>query len=274
MTNSNANARVLVTRPAGQSDRLVDVLADAGIVSSCLPMLSLDIVTEASKCEQIKKQLHQLDQQDFAIFISSNAVKYTAEFLEQDNKLKWPSTLPCIPIGGATAQAICDLGWPLDKNVSDDSEDLAAYSSEKLLEQLSQRDVSGKRISIFRGEGGRELLAKNLSARGAIVDYCEMYQRQHPDYSSEAIKRVLGVTDNRVDDKLAAILFASGETLDNFYRHIERDQLQIVLESVPVIVPSERIQVLAAAYGFKKIHIAVNASAEGFLKVIKEQVIR
>ena len=277
MTISNLKMRVLVTRPAGQADRLVDVLEDAGITVSCLPLLHLKAVTEAEKIAAIKKQLLLLSQQDFVIFISSNAVKYTAEFLAQHD-LKWPSSLPCIPIGGATAKAIEDLGWLLDRfderssgrsteSSNEEEKNLSAYSSEKLLAELSQRDVGEKRITIFRGEGGRELLADNLTSRGASVAYCEMYKRQHPNYSSEQFEQALG-------QNLAAILFASGETLENFYRHIQRDELQVMVEDVPMIVPSERIKNLAEHKGFNNILIAVNASAEGFLQVITQQLLK
>ena len=281
MTISNSKLRVLVTRPAGQSDRLVDVLADAGITASCLPLLNLEAVDEVAKVESIKKQLLQLGQQDFVIFISSNAVKYTAEFLARYN-LAWPMLLPCIPIGGATAKAIQDLGWLLEGDVENHnsaekklpdclsgslSASLSTYSSEKLLAELSRRDVNEKNITIFRGEGGRELLADNLTSRGASVEYCEMYKRQHPNYSSDQFEKALG-------DNLTAILFASGETLENFYRHIQRDRLEATVESVPIIVPSERIKVLAEHYGFKNILIAVNASAEGFLQVITQQLLK
>jgi uroporphyrinogen-III synthase len=281
MTISNLEMRVLVTRPAGQADRLVDVLEDAGITVSCLPLLHLKAVTEAEKIAAIKKQLLLLSQQDFVIFISSNAVKYTAEFLAQHD-LKWPSSLPCIPIGGATAKAIEDLGWLLDRvdecingrinkcdteSSNEEEKKLSAYSSEKLLVELSQRDVGEKRITIFRGEGGRELLADNLTSRGASVAYCEMYKRQHPNYSSEQFEQALG-------QNLAAILFASGETLENFYRHIQRDELQAMVENVPMIVPSERIKNLAEHKGFNNILIAVNASAEGFLQVITQQLLK
>ena len=285
MTISNLEMRVLVTRPAGQADRLVDVLEDAGITVSCLPLLHLKAVTEAEKIAAIKKQLLLLSQQDFVIFISSNAVKYTAEFLAQHD-LKWPSSLPCIPIGGATAKAIEDLGWLLDRvdecingrssgrstessteSSNEEEKKLSAYSSEKLLVELSQRDVGEKRITIFRGEGGRELLADNLTSRGASVAYCEMYNRQHPNYSSEQFEQALG-------QNLAAILFASGETLENFYRHIQRDELQAMVENVPMIVPSERVKNLAEHKGFNNILIAVNASAEGFLQVITQQLLK
>ena len=281
MKISNAKLRVLVTRPAGQSDRLVDVLADAGITASCLPLLNLEAVDEVAKVESIKKQLLQLGQQDFVIFISSNAVKYTAEFLARYN-LAWPMLLPCIPIGGATAKAIQDLGWLLERDVENHnsaekklpdclsgslSASLSTYSSEKLLAELSRRDVNEKNITIFRGEGGRELLADNLTSRGASVEYCEMYKRQHPNYSSDQFEKALG-------DNLTAILFASGETLENFYRHIQRDRLEATVENVPIIVPSERIKVLAEHYGFKHILIAVNASAEGFLQVITQQLLK
>ena len=53
--------------------------------------------------------------------------------------------------------------------------------SEHLLALPELADMAKQRVLIFRGEGGRELLAEALSARGARVDYIECYRRGLPD---------------------------------------------------------------------------------------------
>ena len=40
--------------------------------------------------------------------------------------------------------------------------------------------MRGKRVLIFRGDGGREQLGDTLAARGALVDYVACYRRAKP----------------------------------------------------------------------------------------------
>jgi uroporphyrinogen-III synthase len=76
--------------------------------------------------------------------------------------------------------------------------------------------VANKNIVIFRGVGGRDVLADTLKARGATVDFAECYQRMNPQSdasvlstlwqndqlhavvvtSSEAMRHLLSITDN------------------------------------------------------------------------------
>ena len=53
----------------------------------------------------------------------------------------------------------------------------------------SLRDLHGKRIIVFRGEGGRELLVDTLRARGARVDVVGCYRRAAPSSGARRTRR-------------------------------------------------------------------------------------
>ena len=261
--------RVLVTRPEGQRDRLIEVLAQAQIDSRCLPMLALSALCEPADEQAIEQQLSRLAEQQLAIFISSNAVRFAAEKLAALS-LAWPSQLPCMAIGATTAKAIENQGWPQYH----DSEPMDLYklpTSEGLLAKAALQSIAGQKVMIFRGRGGRELLAEQLQARGATVNYCELYQRHQLAYDASTVIESCGLADG--DQPVAAILFASGETLSNFCHHIQDGHVPNRIFDIAVVVPSPRIYNIAQAAGFNRIHLAANASAEGFLAALQAHIV-
>ena len=263
------NLRVLVTRPEGQQDQLVEVLAQADIDSRCLPMLALSALSHPADKRRINNQLARLTHQQLAIFISSNAVRFTANHLATLS-VAWPAQLPCLAIGASTAKAIEIQAWPqvYDRHNGDRQQ---SSTSEGLLEKTALQSITGQNIMIFRGRGGRELLAEELIARGATVNYCELYQRSQPEYDGSILTEYLGLADG--GQPVAAILFASGETLSNFCQQIEREKLSKDVFNVAVVVPSQRIFEQAKAAGFGRVYLAENASAESFLAALKASIV-
>ena len=109
-----------------------------------------------------------IDRQDAVIFVSKSSVRYSSPYLESYWP-QWPVSTRCLSVGPGTAAELAKYGIR--------SEYPAAAGSEGLLKLPILQTVSGSRVLIIRGSGGRELLAIELARRGAQVAYLEVYRR-------------------------------------------------------------------------------------------------
>jgi len=136
-----------------------------------------------------------------------------------------------------------------------------AMNSEALLAHPKLQTVSDEKIIIFRGQGGRTHLADVLRARGAHVDYCEVYQRQSPQQA------VVLNADFRHTQRRAVTAVHSVETLDNVCRFIAADDL-IWLKQQALLVPGQRVAEVASVAGFQSIYVAENATHDSMIAAL------
>ena len=106
--------------------------------------------------------------------------------------------------------------------------------SEALLRLPVFEKVAGKRILIFRGIGGRELLASALRARGATVHYAECYRRTAP---ATDMRPLIGAWSR---GEVHGVAISSGEGLKNF-AGLLGDPAMDKLRATPVFVPHPRV---------------------------------
>jgi uroporphyrinogen-III synthase len=120
------------------------------------------------------------------------------------------------------------------------------FDSETLLELPELIDVHGKRVIIFRGDGGRELLGDTLKARGATIDYVTCYRRARPQLDPAPLLKLWE------QGQLDAVTLTSSEGLRNFHDMIGRLG-QAWLKKTPAFVPHVRIAGQAQALGLAKV---------------------
>ena len=107
------------------------------------------------------------------------------------------------------------------------------------------QNVGGKRVAIFRGDTGRELLKTALEARGAHVTQVECYRRARPE--SGAAGLIEAWREKRVD----AVTLTSSEGLDNLWAILDSEGRRY-LAATPVFVPHPRIAEHARAVGLRE----------------------
>lgn len=188
---------IAVTRPVDQAQALCDAITHLGGRAVLFPLLAITPLQDYRAFEQ---QLAELETTDWAIFISSNAVNNAMpRVLKRYGNV--PDNLKFAAIGHQTAKELMHYGV---RNVLTPH---TRFDSETLLALQEMHDVANMKIAIFRGVGGRELMAKTLTARGASVYFAECYQRVNPQ------------TDTRLLDELwkkgalQAIIVTSSEAM-------------------------------------------------------------
>lgn len=236
--------RILVTRPAAQAGTLAQLIVAQGGSALRLPLLEIDPADDPAPLQQA---LARLSGYACAIFISPNAVAYSLPQILAAGP--WPTTLQAAAIGPGTAAQLAALG------VADVILPAGRFDSEALLElpALAPAAVSGTRILILRGNGGRELLADTLRQRGAEVDAVTCYHRSPP----AAAGPIVSLLRNR---QLDALTISSSEGLRNLLALLDTDASE-QLRGLPLFVPHQRIAQVAAESGLQRIVLTPPADA-------------
>lgn len=158
--------RVVVTRPEGQSEGLIETLRAAGLRPIELPLLELSALPPPAGAD-LRAQAAAAD---LVIAVSPSAVNLGRTWWPEH----WPPTCLTAGVGAGTGRAWRASG--ADRVVVPHGEG----DSESLLADPALRDVAGKRIILLRGEGGRDLLGPALRERGALVSEWLCYRRTAP----------------------------------------------------------------------------------------------
>lgn len=233
-------ARIVITRPARQSAGLAQQVAALGGKPVMFPAIVILPPADRSALERAQRDLAQYD---YAVFVSANAVEYG-----MGDPASWPTHLVALAPGPGTASALAAVG------IGQVRIPATTMDSEGLLALPELADVAGKRIVIYRGSGGRELLGETLSERGAQVDYVECYRRDKPhgDFETMAAAWRAGEID--------ALTLTSSEGLDNLWSLFD-DASRSSMAATPTFVPHSRIAERARKLGFGRVRVTAPTDA-------------
>ena len=253
-SNALQGLSVLITRPEGQGDSLVELLNSQGASVVHVPLMRIEAVTDPNIVARARQRVANLDQYEAAIFISSNAARFGLDLIDQFWP-QFPVDVEVVAIGPTTAAMLSELSVPILTPAS-------GSQSEDLLDMPAFQNVSGSRIAIFRGVGGRELLAQSLEERGARVDYIECYCRAETSVGSAEL--LTTVKERSVD----AVVVTSGQILEMLNRLVDIKEHGWNL--LPVVVPSIRVRDLALKAGFEHVIVSEGATDASILKALAE----
>lgn len=243
MTLPLAGKTIVVTRPRDQAGELAGAIAAQGGEALLFPLLEIGPPADPAPLAATV-----LADYAVAVFISPNAVAYSLPALLA--RQPWPAGLLPAAVGQGTVKALAAQGIAgcIAPTERFDSEALLA------LPELQAQRVEGKRIAIFRGDGGRELLADTLRQRGARVDCIACYRRSPPASGVEPLMAAWRA------QRLDAITVSSSEGL-RYLVDLLDEPGRARLAATPLFVPHARIAENARALGLANIILTAPADA-------------
>ncbi len=236
---------IVVTRPLAQAKDLADAIEAAGGQPLIFPLLEILPVDDT---RELDAAIRHLDTAALAIFISPNAVDHALTAILRQRP--WPTDLQAAAVGPGTVKALA--GYGIDNCLLPSGR----YDSEALLAlpEFAAAQVAGKRVILFRGDGGRELLADTLCERGATVECVTSYLRRGPGQDFAALSTAWA------EARLDAIALSSSEALRHLVAGLGTVD-RAHLAATPIFVPHARIADTARQLGLDQVILTAPADA-------------
>ena len=242
-----AGKRIVVTRPSGQAEGLCALIREAGGEPLEIPALEIRDLADPAPFFPVADRLESFD---CAIFVSRNAVRKALALLgERRAGRPWPAQLRVATVGAGSCEELEARGFSAVIAPAGQSD------SEALLALSEFTGVAGKRIVIFRGEGGRKVLGETLMARGAVVEHAVCYRRTLPGASRALLAAVWEA------GKVDAVLVSSGEGLANLLEMLGAGGPR-QLAGTALFVPHSRVAGEASRQGLERVIVAGPGDAE------------
>jgi uroporphyrinogen-III synthase len=223
---------IVVTRPVDQATDIYDAIYYHGGKAMLFPLIAISPLEDYREFELT---IAKLEEADWAIFISTNAVDNALpRILKKFGNV--PENLKFAAIGHQTAKELSLYG------VHNVLTPHTRFDSETLLALAEMHDVANETVIIFRGVGGRDVLAETLKERGANVVFAECYRRTNPQTDTQLLNRFWQ------QGQLDAIIVTSSEAMRNLLEMAGESEW---LRHITLCVNHARIAELPLQFGLK-----------------------
>ncbi|MCP5151401.1 MAG: uroporphyrinogen-III synthase [Ectothiorhodospiraceae bacterium] len=218
-----AGVGVLVTRPAGRGEGLVERLRAAGAHVEWAPMLAIEPCADADA----RAALADMARYALVAFVSPSAVEHGLAAAGTGAALAGRAIAA---VGEGTRRALEAHGLVVTVVPTRGASARALLAHPALASAM----VAGRRILVVKGQGGLPDLEDGLRARGAEVTVARVYRRVPPPPVGARLRE-------RIRERaLDVVVITSAEAAENFARQLGADAPEWAA-AVCYVVVSERV---------------------------------
>src|SRR5438876_6272453 len=194
--------RIVVTRTRKQASVLSNKLRARGAHVIELPTIQIEPPTDLREFAELVQDAHVYD---WIVFTSANGVEAFFDiFFKLYDDAREIGAVRIAAIGPATAQRVKDFHLHVDLQPEEFVADAVAREFKK------QGSIENLRILLVRAEKARDVLRRELSAAGAIVDEAFAYRTVPETRDTSGARHQLS------QDGADLITFTSSSTVENF----------------------------------------------------------
>jgi uroporphyrinogen III methyltransferase / synthase len=243
---SLAERRILLTRRPDQSEPLARRLADLGATVVFAPAIEVGAPEDQGPLDEA---LRDLDQYEWLVFTSPNAVAAVKARLEALGQYGLPTGLKVASVGRTTSEAAMEAfrECPVALAPADD------YRAEGLVEAFAKLDLPPRRVLLPVSDLSRPTLAEGLRALGATVDQRVAYRTSTPEDLASRLQQTLA-------SGIDLVLFASPSAVQGFV-----DVLGAGAAGLPAVAIGPTTAASARLAGMQILAVADPSTVEGLV---------
>ena len=243
--------RILVTRARAQASGFADLLEANGAAVLQFPTIQIHPLDVDSA------YIHTLQEYDWVIFTSVNAVEIFYEHLQENGKdARVFGASKICAVGPKTVDALNSIGI---------QPDFVPRHSRGSAIAAEIEGISGKNILLPRAKIATTDLPNGLRKRGASVDDVPLY-----DTIKIASENADEIETDLLNGRIDLVTFTSSSTVTNFLAMFPAHTPETLLTNVKVAVIGPETQKTAMKYGAQVDIVAKEASVESLAEAIVE----
>ncbi len=238
---------VLLTRQQRYRGNVSELLMQLDCEVENIETLQIDPLVN----DKLIEHLRNLDQFTDVLFVSRNAVEIGMALLKDEN-VAIPESVNVMTVGAETAKQLRAFGISaLFPN--------RGTGADALLGVSKLKELTGRKILIFRGTHGLAWPAEEMRTRGAVVEHADVYKQSTPAGGLRQFREMF-----KRHERIDAVFIHSAQSMTNFM-HFVRDDLHRFVDG-RLIVGSERIGDVARQLGWlHEINVAQSPSNKHML---------
>lgn len=246
---------IIVTRPSGQSDRLADPLEEAGARTLSCPTIEIKPLEKG--LNELRELLGTLEEFDWLVFTSRNAVRYFFQTLESSPRdIRALGSLNVACIGPGTAERLAGEGIDADLIPG---KHRAESLRDELLETLSPKSS----VLMPRSADARAHLAEQLKDADHDVTEIGIYHADHPGPEVRSqLKEYLRAGDADM------ITFTSSSTVENLFEALDEETVTEGLQSMETAAIGPITAETLQSHGVSASLVPENYNLDSFLHAI------
>lgn len=244
---------VLITRAREQASEFAQKLMACGARVLQFPTIR---ILPPRDFRPLDRALSKLSRYDWLIFTSQNGVEsFVSRLRKLRIKLSAAAVMKTCVIGPKTAERMTALGLRVDKIAKE-------YRAESILPELGF--VRGKRILIPGARVARDILPKELLARGARVDAVDAYETLKDSRGLSSVKKMLlkGGAD--------VITFTASSTVRNFMSFFSSRQRRRIFKRAFAACIGPVTAETVKSFGVRPKIIAKEYTVDGLVQALVE----